>query len=350
MFNLKIEKSPAPLWVKLLLPIFAVIITMIITSIFSYISNIDPLETFRYLLVAPLSSRVSTIEIFVKSTPLILTGAAVIFAFRAGYWNIGAEGQFYAGAIVAAWLGQILVGFPVWLSITLMVLGGFIGGMLWALPSAFLKVNLNVDEVVTTLLMNTIVLFFISYLLNGPWRDPISFWPQSPTLLENTQFFKLLPNSRLHFGFIIAVFTMLIIWFILNKTPFGLKMRAAGLGKDAAEFAGIKVNKTIFITALVSGGIAGLAGLGEVAGIHYHLIEALSGNAGYTGIIVATLGGLNPIGGTFAALFIGLIDTGAQTVSRYLGVPIYLGDVIQSILLLVTLAIFLLQNYRIKRS
>ena len=350
MFNIKIEKSPAPAWVKFVLPIVAVIITMLITLIFSYISNINPIETFKYLLVTPLSSRVSTIEILVKSTPLLLTGAAVIFAFRAGYWNIGAEGQLYAGAIAAAWLGQILINVPVWLSILIMIIGGFVAGLLWALPSALLKVKLNVDEVVTTLLMNTIVLFFISYLLNGPWRDPVSFWPQSPTILENTQFLKIIPNSRLHLGFIVAVLTMVIIWYVLTKTPFGLKMRAVGLGREAANFAGIKVNKTIFITALVSGGIAGLAGLGEVAGIHYHLIDALSGDAGYTGIIVATLGGLNPIGGTLAALLIGLIDTGSQTVSRYLGVPIYLGDVIESVLLLVTLAIFLLQNYRIKRS
>ena len=349
MLKFRIEKSPAPAWMKILLPFVAIIVTMIITSIFAYISKINPFETFKYLLYFPLSSRASAIEILVKSTPYLLTGAAVIFAFKAGYWNIGAEGQLYAGAIAAAWLGQVLVGVPQIFAILIMIIGGFVGGALWAFPSAILKVKLKVDEVVTTLLMNTIILFFISYLLNGPWRDPISQWPKSPTLLDNTVFPKIIPGTRLHIGFIVALLVVVVVWYIFTKTPFGLKMRAAGFGLEAAKFAGVKIEKTIFITALVSGGIAGLAGLGEVAGIHLNLIEALSGGAGYTGIVVATLGGLNPIGGGIAALFIGLLGTGAQTVARYLRVPIYLGDVIQSVLLLVTLSVFLLQNYRIKR-
>ena len=126
-------------------------------------------------------------------------------------------------------------------------------------------------------------------------------------------------------------------------------MRAIGLSKEGAHFAGIKVNKTMMIVALVSGGIAGLAGAGEVAGIHFHLIDAISDGLGYSGIIIATLGGLHPFGVGIAALFIGLIDTGAQTVSRVMGVPVYLGDVVQSTLLLVTLSLFVLQNFRIRR-
>jgi simple sugar transport system permease protein len=125
-------------------------------------------------------------------------------------------------------------------------------------------------------------------------------------------------------------------------------MRAVGLSPSAARFAGVKVERTMLTAALVSGGIAGLAGVSEVAGIHYHLIDAISGGHGYTGIIVATLGGLNPWGGGLAALFIGLIDTGSQSVSRALGVPVYLGDVILATLLLVTLAMLLLQRYRVR--
>jgi simple sugar transport system permease protein len=137
------------------------------------------------------------------------------------------------------------------------------------------------------------------------------------------------------------------VWYILSRTSFGLKMKAVGFNIEAARFSGINVERTLLVVALISGGIAGLAGASEVAGIHFHLIDAISPGYGYTGIIIATLGALNPIGVSLAALFIGLIDTGSQTVSRALGVPAYLGDVLQATLLLVTLGMLLLQSYRI---
>ncbi len=285
-----------------------------------------------------------------KSTPLLLTGASVAFAFSAGYWNIGSEGQLVAGAIVGAWLGMVLKDVPSILGIPLMVVGGFAGGVIWALVPALLKVRLNVDEVVTTLLLNSVVIFLVSYFLNGPWRDPISMWPQSPEIAKGTEFFKLIPRTRLHFGFLVALTVIGAEWYVLKRTGLGLRMRAVGLGKEAARFAGVNVNRTVLTAALVSGGIAGLAGAGEVAGIHFHLIESLSDGLGYTGIIIATLGGLNPFGVGLAAVFIGLIDTGAQSVSRALGVPVYLGTVVQATLLLVTLSLFVLQNYRIRRA
>jgi simple sugar transport system permease protein len=182
------------------------------------------------------------------------------------------------------------------------------------------------------------------------WRSPISGWPQSPEIAKSAEFPKLIPGSRLHLGFIIAWLAILAIWLIMKRTPLGLRMRAVGMGQEAARFAGVDVGKTLLITALISGGIAGLAGVGEVAGIHYHLIEAISSDFGYHGIIVAMLGGLNPWGTSLAALFFGLIDTGAQTVSQALGIPIYLGNVVEAAMLLVTLAMFVLQNYRIKRA
>ena len=194
------------------------------------------------------------------------------------------------------------------------------------------------------------MLFVVSALLNGPWRNPVSQWPQSPDIAAEAIFFKLLPRARLHVGFLLAVIVLLVVWFVFRYTALGIRMKAVGLAPGAARFAGIDVRRTLLIAALVSGGIAGLAGASEVAGIHYHLIDAISPGYGYTGIIVATLGGLNVWGMAAAALFIGLIDTGAQTVSRALGVPVYLGDIIQATLLLVTLALLPLQGYRIRRG
>ncbi len=349
MAKFRIERSPAPMWTRALIPVAAVLVTFIVTSIFILLAGANPFEAYYNFIIVPLSSKFSALEVLVKATPLIFTGIAVTFAFAAGYYNIGAEGQLYAGAVAAAWVGATFTNLPAIIVVPLMLILGFAGGMLWALLPAFLKVKLKVDEVVTTLLMNSIIMYIISALLNGPWRDPETGWPKSPEFFEAARFVQLIPKSRLHLGFVIALIVVVIVFIIIKRTSFGLQMRAAGASKAGALFAGINVNRTMLIAALVSGGIAGLAGVSEIAGIHYHLISELSGGYGYTGIIVATLGGLNPIGATVAAMFIGLIDTGAQTVSRVLGVPVYLGDVVQSTLLLVTLGMLLLQNYRIKR-
>lgn len=350
MLSLKVERRPAPAWVGPFIPVIAVLVTFILTAFLVLIAKANPFSAFYYFLISPLSNSVSAIEVLVKSTPMLLTGAAVTFAFAAGYWNIGAEGQLLAGAIAAGGLGMAVTNLPPILALPIMILGGFLAGMAWALIPALLKVKMAVDEVVTTLLMNTVILFLISFLLNGVWRSPTTGWPQSPEIAASAHFPRILPASRLHLGFLIGWIVIGVIWVILRRTPLGLKMRAVGQGKEAARFAGVNVGRTMLTAALVSGGIAGLAGVSEVAGIHFHLIDAISGGYGYTGIIIAMLGGLNPLGVSVAALFLGLIETGAQAVSRALGVPVYLGNVVEAALLLVTLGMFVLQNFRIRRA
>lgn len=344
-----VKTNNPPFWVKPLIPILALVGTFLITSLLILWADANPFETYYYFLIAPLGNRVSFLEVLVKSTPLILTGVAVTFAFATGYYNIGAEGQLYAGAIAAAGLGMVLHGIPSIIAIPVMIIGGFLAGVAWALIPALLKIKLAVDEVVTTLLMNSIMAYIVSAILNGPWRDPNSGWPQSPEISPTAVFTKIIPRSRLNIGFIIAILAIIILWLVMTRTSFGLKMRSVGLGKPAANFAGINVKRTILLAALISGGIAGIAGVAEVAGIQFHLIGELSPGYGYTGVIIATLGSLNAFGVGAAALFFGLLDTGAQTVSRALGVPVYLGEVTQATMLLVMLGMLLLQRYRIRR-
>lgn len=344
-----VKTDQTSFWIRPLIPIIILALTFAITSGLILLADVNPLNAYYYFLFAPFESRTSILEILVKSTPLILTGVSVAFAFVSGYYNIGAEGQLYAGAIAAAGLGTIMWGVPAIIAIPIMIIGGFLAGMAWAFIPAILKTRLAVDEVVTTLLMNSIMAYVVSALLNGPWRDPNSGWPQSPDIAPTAVFFKLVPRSRLNFGFIVALVSIIILWLVLNKTSFGLRMKAVGLGKSAAIFAGIKVNRTVMTAALISGGIAGLAGVAEVAGIHFHLIGEISPGYGYTGVIVATLGSLNAFGVGLAAIFFGLIETGAQTLSRELGVPVYLGEVTQAVMLLVTLGVLLLQRYRFRR-
>ncbi len=338
-----------PWWMTPLIPVLALIGTFMLTSGLILWGQANPFQAYYYLLIEPLTMQSTLLEMLVSTTPLLLTGVAVTFAFTAGYFNIGAEGQLYAGAIAAAGLGMVLGDTPPALAIPIMILGGFAAGILWALIPALLRVKWGVDEVVTTLLSNSIMAYIVSAVLNGPWRNPESGWPQSPDIVINAQFFKLVPRSRLHFGFIVALVGVAVLWFILTRTSFGLKMRAVGMGRPAAQFAGINVHRTVVIAALISGGIAGIAGVSEVAGIQYHLIGALSAGYGYTGIIVATLGSLNAIGVAFAALFFGLVNIGAQGVSGALHVPVFLSNVIQAAMLMVTLAMFLLKRYRLQR-
>ena len=338
-----------PVWVRPLLPVLALVVTFILTSGLIIWAKANPFEAYYQLLISPLMTRVNAIEVLVSATPLLLTGAAVTFAFAAGYYNIGAEGQLFAGAIAAAGLGVAMKDIPAIITIPSIIIAGFAAGMAWAWVPAILKVKLQVDEVVTTLLLNSVMGFIVSALLNGPWRDPNSGWPQSPEIGASAIFFKLIPRSRLSFGFLIGLIAIAVLWFLLTRTSFGLKMRAVGLGKPAAHFAGINVGRTTLIAALVSGGIAGVAGVALVCGIQYHLISDLSAGYGYTGIIIATLGSLNAVGVFIASLFFGLVDAGAQTVSRVLGVPVYLGEITQAAMLLVALGMFLLQRYRVRR-
>jgi ABC-type uncharacterized transport system permease subunit len=256
--RITLEKTESPpAWVRTLIPLLALVGTFVLTSGLILWGKANPFEAYYYFLVAPLSSRVSALEVLVKATPLILTGVSVTFAFVAGYYNIGAEGQLYAGAIVAAWLGVVLGGLPPLLAIPLMLLGGFGAGLAWAAIPALLRVRLAVDEVVTTLLLNSVMAYIVSALLNGPWRDPQSGWPQSPEIAPSAVLPKLVARSRLHLGFIIALVAVVVLWFILSRTGLGLKMRAVGLGRPAARFAGVSVERTMLIAALVSGGIAG---------------------------------------------------------------------------------------------
>lgn len=349
MFGLRFERAPAPLWVRGVIPLVAIVITFALVSVLVLAAGANPFAAFIELLINPLTRNSARLDILVLATPIILTGIAVTLAFACGYYNIGAEGQLYAGAIAAAWIGTLVEGLPPILAIPLMLLGGFAAGALWALLPAILKVRLRVDEVVTTLLLNSIMLFIVSALLNGPWRDPVTGWPQSPEIAASAHFPQIIERSRVHFGFLVAVAVALGVWWILTHTRFGLELRAVGKNREAAQFLGIHVGRMTLLAALISGGIAGLAGVGEVAGIQFHLIDSLSPGYGYTGIIVATLGALTVPGALFAAAFLALISRGALSASRELSVPVYLGDVIQATLLLVMLAALLLDRYRLHR-
>jgi general nucleoside transport system permease protein len=343
------QRAAAPRGFVVALPIAAVLVTFALTAGIVLAAGANPVEAYRQFLVTPLQSQFSLLEVLVSMTPILFTGAAVAFAFRAGYWNIGVEGQLLFGAISAAWLGQHVAGVPRPLVIPAMLALGALAGAVWALPPALLRVRFGIDEVVTTLLLNPVALLIVSGLLNGPWRDPVTKFPESPRIVASAEFPQLVERSRLHLGFALALGLAAVLWFVTTRTAAGVRLRAVGLSPRGARFARIPVERTLLMAALVSGAIAGLAGVSELAGIQFRLTEGISPGYGFTGVVVATLGGLSMIGVAIAAFFLGLVNVGAGTASRVLDVPSQLGDIITAALLLVSVGLILFRRYRVVR-
>jgi ABC-type uncharacterized transport system permease subunit len=322
----------------------AIVLTALLTSPFILAAGANPIDVYHRYLIVPLSSTFTLLEVLVSATPILFTGAAVALAFRAGYWNIGAEGQLLCGAIAAAWMGTLVGGLPTLAALPLMIGAGALAGAAWALGPALLRVRFGIDEVVTTLLLNPVALLLVNALLHGPWRDPLTGFPESEPIATSAQFPQLFERARVHLGLLVALVIIIASWFVLSRTAAGLKLRAAGLSPGAARFAGINVDRTLLVAALLSGAVAGVAGVSEVAGIQYRLTSGLSSGFGYTGIVVATLGGLSMPGVIAAGLLIGDLRVGAGASVRTLGVPSQLGDIIQATLLLVTVALLALRR------
>ena len=337
-------------WSTPALVALAILITFAITAGPILLAGANPIEAYLAFVVTPLTSQFTVLEVLVSATPILLTGAAVAIAFRAGYWNIGAEGQLLLGAIAAAGIGTMVGGLPPPLALLLMVAGGAVLGATWALLPALLRVRFGIDEVVTTLLLNPVALLLVNGLLHGPWRDPATGFPESPRIAASAEFPTLIDRSRLHLGFLLALVVIVVAWYVLARTPAGLRLRAAGLSPHGARFAGINVSRTLLGAALVSGAIAGIAGVSEVAGIQNRLTGGLSPGYGYTGIVVATLGTLTMPGVALAALFLGDLTVGASSAARSLGIPSQLGAVVQGVLLLTTVALLALRRNHFRRT
>jgi simple sugar transport system permease protein len=224
---------------------------------------------------------------------------------------------------------------------------GALGGAVWALAPALMRVHLGIDEVVTTLLLNPVALLIVTGLLNGPWRNPETHFPESQRISNEAVFPQILPDSRVHLGFLLALAIIAVAWFVLARTATGLRLRAIGLSPEAARFAGIGVERLLLKAALVSGAVAGLAGASEVAGISYQLTDGISSGFGYTGIVVATLGGLSMPGVALAALFLGDLVVGADAAGFELGVPSQLADIVKGTLLLVVISLLVLRRHRV---
>ncbi|MGE3306814.1 MAG: ABC transporter permease, partial [Rhizobiaceae bacterium] len=273
----------------------------------------------------------------------------VAVAFRARLWNIGAEAQLYAGAIITVVLGTGALPLPAFVLLPLLVVATIVAGALLLLGPAILKTRFGVDEVVTTLLFNFIMLLFVSMLLEGVLKDPTGLgWPQSQKLIAEARLPRIVTGRRLHYCFVLALLSALAVWIVMKKTALGFEMRAVGHNPEAARFAGIPVNRVLIKTALLSGGLAALAGFSEVSGLKGNLTLDLSPGFGYSGIVVAMLALLNPLGVVVAAIFVAAIFVGADAMSRTAGVPSYVADVMVALSLLTMVVAIMLTRYRLR--
>jgi general nucleoside transport system permease protein len=306
-------------------------------------------RAFALMVEGAAGSMFALTETLTRATPLIFTGLAATVAFRARLYNIGAEGQLYVGALAAVALGSGALEAPPVLLVPAILLAGAFAGALLMLGPTLLKVKLGVDEVVTTLLLNFVVLLFVQMMLEGPFKDPMGGgWPQSEPIVDAGVLPVLVEGMRLHVGIILALALSLVLQMVFSRTVFGLKIRAVGDNVSAAQYAGIGVTGVLVTVGLTSGALAGIAGASEVAGLKGYLTADLSRGFGYAGIVVAMIAGLHPVLVLPAALFIAGVFVGADTMSRTLNVSNYIADLIVALSLLCVLVSSLFVRFHVR--
>ncbi|MBX3605580.1 MAG: ABC transporter permease [Piscinibacter sp.] len=334
-------------------PAGALLFTLAVTSLLVAWAGAPVGRAYALLLEGGFGSRFAWTETLTRATPLIFTGLAAAVAFRARLFNIGGEGQLYAGALAAVAVGGLHggSGFDAspWLLLPLMMLAAAAAGALLLLGPALAKSRLGVDEVVTTLLLNFIVLLGVSALLDGPMKDPAAMgWPQSVAIQDALQLDRLIERSRAHSGLLGALAAALLLWGLLGRTTLGFEIRAVGANARAAAFAGLPVAAVQVKVALLSGAMAGLAGAVEVAGRAGYVTLDMATGVGYSGIVIAMLAALHPLGVVAAAVFVAGLLVGADSMSRAVNVPTYIADVIVAVALLAVLVATMLTQYRLR--
>lgn len=351
---MRLERRAVPSrFAQLAAPVGAVAFTLAVASLLVAWAGAPVGRAYALLLEGGFGSRFALTETLTRATPLILTGLAAAVAFRARLFNIGAEGQLYAGALAAVAVGGLHGGegfaLPPWLLFPLMIGAAMLAGAALLLGPALLKTRLGVDEVVTTLLLNFIVLLFVSAMLDGPMKDPSALgWPQSVAVQDALQLGRLVERSRVHTGLVAALVLAVALWALLRATTTGLELRAVGANARAAAFAGMPVGWVTVKVALLSGALAGLAGAVEVAGRAGYVTLDMSPGYGYSGIVVAMLAALHPLGVVAAAVFVAGMLVGADSMSRAVNVPTYIADVIVAASLIAMLVATLLAQYRVR--
>lgn len=352
----KLERRPTPSKAMVVLtPVLAVVLTMIAGGILFAILGKNPFEAIRIIFWDPLFNEVvasyTRPQLLVKAAPLITIALGLSFGYRANIWNIGAEGQFIMGAIAGGAVGLAFYPTESVLIFPLMVLAGAIGGFLWAMIPAFLKIKFNANEILVSLMLVYVAINFLGAMVTGPLRSPVGMnFPVSRNFNEYPSAYngELIANTGLHMGIFVTLAAVIVSYILLKHHIFGFQVRTAGQSPRAAKFSGVNPNITIAICLGISGGLAGMAGLFEVTGPAGKLSTNFPLGYGFTAIIVAFLGRLNPIGIMLAGLLMALTYIGGELAQFQLSVPAASIQVFQGMLLFFMLAVDILVTFRIR--
>jgi ABC-type uncharacterized transport system permease subunit len=311
------------------------------------LTGVDPIRTYTQVVLDTFGGVYAFSETLVKATPLLLAALGVMLAFRMQLWNIGAEGQFYMGAFLASAIAYAWPDWPPVLLLAAMVLAGMAGGALWAFLPALWRAFLSVNEIITTLMLNYIAILWVDYLVYGPWKDPKGFgFPLTAPFGPNAQLPQFF-GTRVHLGLALGLVAAGAVWLILKRSRWGYEIRVIGENSRAARYAGMGIGTNIVAVMLLSGALAGMAGMAEVAGVNHRLQHGLSPGYGYTAIIVAWLSRLNPFAGIAVSVLLGALLAGGYSMQR-MGMPIATVNMIQGLILFFVLGGELVARYRVR--
>ncbi|HAI85635.1 MAG TPA: hypothetical protein DCL63_01430 [Firmicutes bacterium] len=337
-------------WSELLVPVVAVLVGLVIGAVFMAATGASPLVAYEALLRGCFGSPVNISETIVYTTPLIFTGLSIAIAYRAGLFNIGAEGQMIVGMVAAAVVGAGGAGLPRVIHLPLTVLSGAAAGAIWAAVPGYLKAKLGVHEVVNSIMMNYIALFFSHYLVNGPIKDPGIATPYSAEIADSAKLLRFVGDFhsafRLNTGILIAVAAAVLVFYILYRTTTGYEIRAVGANPDAARYAGINVPRAMAVSMLLAGAMAGLAGAVQVCAIQYKFLDLFVFEGfGFDGIAVALVAKGNPLGVIGAAALFGALSRGSQMMQGMAHVPKEVAGIVQAAIILLVAAEGLVEGW-----
>lgn len=336
----------------ILVPVVSLILALAFGGLILLVTGANPIVTYKAMAVGAFGSKYAISETLVKAIPLILCGLGVAVAFRMRFWNIGAEGQLAMGGFAAAWVALFLPGLlpdlPLKALLPLMVVAGMLAGALWGLIPALLRAFVGVNEVITTLMMNYIAILWIEYLFYGPWRDPKGYGFPGTAPFPQEAWLPRYAGTRVHLGLVFALVAAVVLWLVLTRTRWGYEVRVIGENPRAARYAGISLWRNFLLVMMVSGALAGLAGVGEVAGISHRLQKGLTVGYGYTAIIVAWMGQLHPWGVVLVGLLLAGLLVGGDQIQITMRLPAAVALVLQGAILFFMLGGVLFNQYRLR--
>ena len=347
---IKIEKrNDVPTTLYFLTPFIAIFLTIIGGGIIFYFLGFNPIEALKFFFVTPISNLYGFSELLLKATPLCLIAIGLSFCFKSNNWNIGAEGQLTFGAIVGGGVALLFYDQEGFYILPTIIITGALGGMFFALIPAVLKTYFNTNEILVSLMLVYVSKLLLDYLVVGPWSNPEGFnFPETRQFSNSARMPLLFEGLRIHAGIFLALLAVMLSWFVLYKTYLGFQIKVSGLSLKTAKYAGFKGKTMILVVFMISGACAGLAGVGEITGPIGQLHRMISPDYGFTAIIVAFLGRLNPFGIIFASLIVALTYLGAETAQIFLQIPKYTGQVFQGMILFFLLASDYLLFFKIK--